>query len=70
MSNRKPLMRAADWELGQNLPPRAQQMVNDPAAFAFFGAVALVVITAIIAFILGLAQDSQRARDRRMRGGS
>lgn len=70
MSNRKPLIRAADWELGQNLPPRAQQMVNDPALFAFFGALGLVMLTTIVAFILGLAQESQRARDKRMRGGS
>lgn len=70
MANRKPLVRAGDWELGQNLPPRAQQMVNDPALFAFIGALGLVMLTSFVAFLLGLAQESQKARDRRKQGGN
>lgn len=69
MSRTKPIVRAGDWELGQNMPPRAQEMVNNPEVLAFFGALGLVMITAFVAFIMGVAQDSARARASRTQGG-
>ncbi|MCC7165920.1 MAG: hypothetical protein IT331_25705 [Anaerolineae bacterium] len=70
MSNPKPLMRAGNWQLGKNLPPTARKAVNDPALFAFFGALGLVVIASIIALILGLAEAARQADENsNLRGG-